>query len=85
MLTALIIMYGNCGELELARVEFDKVSQHDAMSWTSMIVVYAHHGKGEDALSLFDRMLREGFMLDKFTFMSAIDGCAGLGSLIKGM
>lgn len=85
MRTALIIMYGNCGELERARVEFDNVLRHDVISLTSMIVVYAQHGKVEDALSLFDHILREGFMPDTVTFVSALDACAGHGSLIKGM
>eukprot|EP00250_Pteridium_aquilinum_P001987 c12200_g1_i1 orf=41-2116(+) len=82
--TALIIMYGNCSELELARREFDNVSQHDAISWTAMIVVYAQQGRAEEALSLFDHMLWEGVMPDTVTFVSALDACAGHEALIKG-
>lgn len=47
--TALITMYGKCGQLQAAKNVFARMSSHDVVSWTAMIAVLAQNGDGKEA------------------------------------
>ncbi|KAH7435830.1 hypothetical protein KP509_06G080700 [Ceratopteris richardii] len=83
--TSLIVMYGNCGKVELARRVFDNASKHDVISWTATMVVYGQNGKYEDVLTLFHRMPREALMPDSRAFVSVVDACVSMEALSEGM
>ncbi|CAO2842354.1 unnamed protein product [Amaranthus hypochondriacus] len=76
---ALISMYGKCGEIEVARLLFDKLSNKDAFSWNSMISGYASKGMWEEAFVLFDQMRHEGVEMNMITWNTIIGGCLRLG------
>lgn len=82
--TALVNMYGKCGELENAQEVFAKISERDVVSWNAMIAVYAHLGRSQNALSLFEQMQRNGVTADKFTFVTVLSACASQGALAEG-
>ena len=82
--TALINMYGKCGNLDDAWLLFNKLDKHDVVSWTAIVTAYAIHGLGVDALKLFDQMQLEGVTPDKFTFMTILDVCASQVNLAEG-
>lgn len=74
--TALINMYGKCGNLEEAVKIFNKMMDRDVITWTAMIAVYAHQGHSKEALQIFQEMLIVGEIPNKVTFLGIIDACA---------
>ncbi|GJY62676.1 pentatricopeptide repeat-containing protein [Tanacetum coccineum] len=49
-------MYAKCGHLETAQTFFDRMSDKNVVSWTSMVSAYARYGLVESAKDLFYRM-----------------------------
>lgn len=82
---ALIDMYCKCGSLKYARCIFDNDSFcKDAVSWSSMIAGYGIHGKGEEAVLLFNEMLQTGIKLDPITCVGVLSACSRVGLLNEG-
>ncbi|XP_031279031.1 pentatricopeptide repeat-containing protein At4g02750-like [Pistacia vera] len=52
----LLVMYCNCESAEEAYHAFKEISNNDVVSRSMMIVSYARHGFGKDALLLFESM-----------------------------
>jgi pentatricopeptide repeat protein len=50
---SLIDMYAKCGSIVLVNLMFDKMINRDLISWNTVIVGFAMHGQGKDALSYF--------------------------------
>eukprot|EP01018_Ginkgo_biloba_P017290 Gb_15235 [translate_table: standard] len=82
--SALIDMYVNCGEMENALKEFDKMPERDMVSWTAMIARCAQNGKSKEALKIFCQMQQAGMKPNQFTFASVLNACASLEALEKG-
>lgn len=73
---ALIDMYSKCGSLNYARKVFDfHCISKDAISWSSMISGYGLHGKGRDAILLYDKMLQSGIKPDFITVVGVLSAC----------
>ncbi|KAL0862716.1 hypothetical protein Bca101_041834 [Brassica carinata] len=85
--SALINMYSKCGDLVAARKIFDSgmVSQRDLISWNSMIAVYAHHGRGKEAVEMYDQMRKHGFKPSEVTYLNLLTACSHAGLVEKGM
>ena len=49
--TALMVMYGKCGEVEKAKEVFGELTIRDLACWTTLISGYAHQKLGEGMLS----------------------------------
>eukprot|EP01018_Ginkgo_biloba_P019324 Gb_30146 [translate_table: standard] len=73
--SALVDMYVKCGHIEEARQVFDKMSQRNVVTWTTMIVGYAQNERGEESLRLFCSMLGKGIRPNQFTFASVVGAC----------
>ncbi|CAI0431646.1 unnamed protein product [Linum tenue] len=83
---ALLDMYLKCGSLSYARRIFDDVSfPRDAISWSSMISGYGLHGKGEEAISLYYKMLRQGSKPDMITIVGILSACGRSGLVNEGL
>ncbi|KAK1321313.1 Pentatricopeptide repeat-containing protein [Acorus calamus] len=54
---SLIDVYSKCGRLDFAERLFDWMLERDTVSWNAMLNGYAIHGRGEEAVSLFSRMM----------------------------
>eukprot|EP01018_Ginkgo_biloba_P010079 Gb_35395 [translate_table: standard] len=80
----LVNMYAKCGRMTDAHHLFDKMSERNVVSWTTMITGYTQHGHGEEALKLFSEMLMVGIKPNQFTFGSVIRGCSSLAILKQG-
>jgi pentatricopeptide repeat protein len=85
VMNALIDMYAKCGDIQKARDLFDKMSERDVISWTSMVAGYAHNGFVEQALQTFKQMQRSGLKPDSTTLVTILPACARLGGLEQGM
>lgn len=57
---------------------FGMMPKHDQCTWNSLIAGFAQHSRVEEALQCFVKMHREDFILNKYTFGSALSACAGL-------
>eukprot|EP01018_Ginkgo_biloba_P039040 Gb_26816 [translate_table: standard] len=82
--SALVAMYAKCGSIEDARQVFEKVHQRDTIAWNTMIVAYAMHGLGEDALALFHQMQHACMKPNHITFNGVLSACSHAGLVDEG-
>ncbi|GAV79256.1 PPR domain-containing protein/PPR_2 domain-containing protein/DYW_deaminase domain-containing protein [Cephalotus follicularis] len=83
--TALVDMYGECGELKLAERVFGQMSGKNLVSWNAMIAAYVQNGQNKEALELFQDLLSESLKPDPVTISSILPAFAELASLSEGM
>jgi pentatricopeptide repeat protein len=81
---ALIDMYSKCGEIDTARELFDGIEEKDVISWNTMIGGYSYLSLYEEALALFEVMLRSNVKPNDVTFLGILHACAYLGALDLG-
>lgn len=84
--TALVDMYAKCGNLECASRVFENMPKRNEVSWNTMISAHASHGRAEEALALFKRMLDEEKALrpDGITFIGVLSACVHAGLVDEG-
>lgn len=78
---SLIHMYSACGEPGYAYKVFDKMSERDVVSWTSMIDGLVDNGGFLEGIRLFEKMVEEGVEVNEVTVVSVLRGCAETGAL----
>ncbi|XP_050206236.1 pentatricopeptide repeat-containing protein At3g49710 [Mercurialis annua] len=81
---ALVTMYSKCGNLQDARCLFDRMPEHNTVSFNSIIAGYAQHGIGNESVGLFEQMLDTGISPTKITFISVLSVCAHTGKVEEG-
>ncbi|PIA40685.1 hypothetical protein AQUCO_02400030v1 [Aquilegia coerulea] len=97
---AIVAMYAKCGNLEEARLVFDRMEKRDGISWNSMlsglpsernvsswnvmISAYGMHGHGKEALQLFTQMQEQGFEPNHITYTSLLSACSHSGLTEEG-
>ncbi|KAL6659692.1 hypothetical protein ACP70R_002521 [Stipagrostis hirtigluma subsp. patula] len=79
--TALVDMYTKNGAIQEAVAVFDGMPERVPATWNALISGLAHHGHGERALAMFQRMLREGVRPNATTFVGALTACCHAGLL----
>ncbi|KAF2317741.1 hypothetical protein GH714_039726 [Hevea brasiliensis] len=77
-------MLASMGELELARKVFDEGCVRNLVSWNSLINGYARSGKANEALSIYEEMIKEQVNWDEVTMIGVISSCAQLEKLKLG-
>eukprot|EP01018_Ginkgo_biloba_P037498 Gb_11389 [translate_table: standard] len=82
--TKLVNMYALWGNLDNARLVFDKKLKRNMFLWNAIVKAYAKHGVHEEILMLYYQMLQEGIQPDNFTFPFVLKACAGLSALQEG-
>eukprot|EP01018_Ginkgo_biloba_P018762 Gb_15183 [translate_table: standard] len=82
--TALIDMYVKCGNINIARQLFDKMSERNVVSWSAMIAGYAQNGHANEALTLFNEMLLQDIKPNSCTMASLLPGFTHLSDLHQG-
>jgi len=73
--TALIDMYSKCGSLKDAKRVFDSMDVKSTATWNSMITSLGVHGRGEEALNLFEKMEAANVEPDTITFVGVLCAC----------
>lgn len=81
---ALIDMFAKCGDVDKALTLFRNMSERTIVSWTSVIVGLAMHGRGLEAVSLFDEMIGSGVAPDDVAFIGLLSACSHSGLVEKG-
>lgn len=85
VVSSLISMYSRCGCLEDSMKAFMEIEDGDAVLWSSMITAYGFHGKGEEAIKLFEQMEQGGLEANDVTFLSLLYACSHCGLKEKGI
>jgi pentatricopeptide repeat protein len=71
----MVDMYVKCGLLSIAQRVFERLCDHDVVSWTVLMAGYAQQGQSENAFDLFDRMVGEGTLPNMVTFIVLLSAC----------
>ncbi|KAF8411715.1 hypothetical protein HHK36_004273 [Tetracentron sinense] len=78
---SIISVLTKSGFLDEAVPLFRSMPEPDQCSWNSMVSGFAQHDRFEEALEFFVNMHRENFILNEYSFASALSACAGLTDL----
>ncbi|WVZ92144.1 hypothetical protein U9M48_038231 [Paspalum notatum var. saurae] len=81
---ALVDMYVKCGALLAAQVLFERLTKKNLISWTIMIAGYGMHGRGRDAIALFEQMRGSGVEPDAASFSAILYACCHSGLKAEG-
>lgn len=84
ILSSMITMYGKCGNLFDACRVFEETEDPNVVSWTAMIAVYQQHGSANEAIELFEKMLKHGIVPEYITFVSVLSACSHTGQVEVG-
>ncbi|XP_010446974.1 PREDICTED: pentatricopeptide repeat-containing protein At4g35130, chloroplastic [Camelina sativa] len=82
--TALIEMYGECGQVKSAEVIFDRMAERNLVSWNSIVAAYVQNGKNYSALELFQELWDSSLVPDSTTIASILPAYAECLSLSEG-
>lgn len=79
--TGLMNLYNKCGSLDDVHGVFDKMPQHDLISWNALLAAIAHNGSSNEASCRFQMMLFEGLIPNEISFICMCDACNNHGAL----
>ncbi|XP_035540856.1 pentatricopeptide repeat-containing protein At2g27610-like [Juglans regia] len=82
--SALIDMYAKCGRVSEAQKVFDNLITKNLVSWNTMLVGYAQHGFGREALEIYNMMQRNGIEPNDITFLGVLSACGHVGLVEEG-
>ncbi|KAL8044078.1 hypothetical protein ABFX02_08G023600 [Erythranthe guttata] len=83
--TALVDMYGKCGDVDYASLVFRRTIHRNVWTWSSMILGFAQHGFAGYALQLFDEMRRNhSIKPNHVTFLGVLCACSHAGLVDDG-
>jgi pentatricopeptide repeat protein len=82
--SAIVNMYGKCGDLEEAKRMYHKIVEKNVIACNTMISLYVQHDQIMEAFEIFTQMQNEGISPDEVTFSCMLDACARYGALAKG-
>lgn len=81
---ALIDMFAKCGNVDKALKLFRNMAGRTIVSWTSVIDGLAMHGRGMEAISLFEEMIGAGVEPDDVAFIGLLSACSHSGLVDEG-
>eukprot|EP01018_Ginkgo_biloba_P034078 Gb_04445 [translate_table: standard] len=82
--TKLVSMYALFGNIENARLVFDKMQQPNIFLWNEIIKGCTCNGFCEEALALYYQMQQAGIQPNNFTFPFVLKACASLTAVQHG-
>ncbi|KAG1365294.1 pentatricopeptide repeat-containing protein [Cocos nucifera] len=88
-------MYAKCGLMEESHKVFDRMPTKNAVSWCALLGGYCksglsavrqgkENGRGQEAIKLFDEMVREGTRPDYISFIGVLFACSHTGLVEEG-
>ncbi|CAN7130300.1 unnamed protein product [Brassica rapa subsp. narinosa] len=80
--SSLLTMYSKFGSIEDCCKAFNQINGPDLIAWTALIASFAQHGKGTEALQVFNLMKEKGIKPDKVTFVGVLSACSH-GGLVE--
>ncbi|WOK92098.1 hypothetical protein Cni_G00789 [Canna indica] len=82
--SALVDMYTKCGKLKYADEIFKRLPLKNLVSWNNILVGYAQHGFGAEALEIFKRMQEEDIKPNDITYIGILSACNHVGLVDQG-
>ncbi|KAF8377947.1 hypothetical protein HHK36_031336 [Tetracentron sinense] len=82
--SAMVDMYAKCGNINYAEEIFQRVTDRDRILYNAMIAGYAHHGRENEAIQLFEEMVEMGTKPDVVTFIALLSACRHAGLVEEG-
>lgn len=82
--TELLNTYGKSGAFESAMFLFNRMPQHNLVSWNAMISVHAQQGHSKKALELVHLSQQKCIEPDEVTFICALTACRSVAALEEG-
>ncbi|XVF44438.1 hypothetical protein PTKIN_Ptkin02bG0120100 [Pterospermum kingtungense] len=82
--SALVDLYAKCGCIDFAYRIFVQMSNRNLITWNSMIFGFAQNGRGGEALSIFDEMIKEGIKPDYISFIGVLFASSHTGLVEQG-
>ncbi|KAG0461465.1 hypothetical protein HPP92_021386 [Vanilla planifolia] len=83
--STILHMYSKCGNIEKAKLIFERMPLPDLVSWTSLISGLAQNGHPTEALHYYELLLESGMKPDHVTFVGVLSACAHGGLIDKGL
>ncbi|KAK6928152.1 Pentatricopeptide repeat [Dillenia turbinata] len=77
----LAYMYANCGCIYNARVIFNRIEGKDVVFWASIMKGFVRSGYADEAVVMFQMMLREKIVPDSISLVILLEASARLGML----
>lgn len=74
--TALVLIYAKGGDLDTSNRLFSMMPTRDTVAWNTIIIANSMHGRGENAISLFNQMVSAGVKPNSVTFTGVLSGCS---------
>ncbi|XP_047958022.1 pentatricopeptide repeat-containing protein At2g36730 isoform X2 [Salvia hispanica] len=74
--TALVDMYGKCGNVGYASFVFNRMVHRNVWTWSSMITGFAQHGFAGQALEIFQEMRNQSVKPNRVTFLGVLSACS---------
>ncbi|KAK4340954.1 hypothetical protein RND71_039455 [Anisodus tanguticus] len=82
--TSLVDMYAKCGEVNYARLIFDRIGERNVWTWSAMILGLAQHGFAAQALELFRKMKDCSVKPNYVSFLGVLCACSHVGMVEEG-
>ncbi|CAA6664462.1 unnamed protein product [Spirodela intermedia] len=82
---ALMNMYAKCGRIGCAESLFRLLPERNLISWNTMIAGLGSHGRGSQALQLFEEMQAAGVPPDSCSFSGLLAACSHSGMVEEGL
>ncbi|XVF44202.1 hypothetical protein PTKIN_Ptkin02bG0102000 [Pterospermum kingtungense] len=82
--SALVDMYGKCGNVNCSQRTFNDMRKRNRVSWNSLITCYEQNGPVSSALDVFLRMMECGIEPDELTLARVVSACASLSAIKEG-
>ncbi|CAK9172803.1 unnamed protein product [Ilex paraguariensis] len=79
-----ISMFIKCGSFHNAWRVFVDLPQPDIVTWNSLIMGFAQHGYGVEAMMIFHQIQKAQFLPDGISFLGVLHGCSHCGLLEEG-
>ncbi|CAH9077417.1 unnamed protein product [Cuscuta europaea] len=77
--TTLVDFYCKWGRIEDAQTVFNRMPKKNVISWNALIAGYGSHGRGVEAVQLFEKMVLEGMSPNHVTFLAVLSSCSYSG------
>ncbi|CAE5956433.1 unnamed protein product [Arabidopsis arenosa] len=82
--SALIDLYGKSGCIDYASRVYSKMSVRNMITWNAMLSALAQNGRGEEAVSFFNDMVKKGIKPDYISFIAVLTACGHTGLVEEG-
>ncbi|XP_039124237.1 putative pentatricopeptide repeat-containing protein At2g01510 [Dioscorea cayenensis subsp. rotundata] len=83
--SAMLDLYAKCGCLADTVLLFNEMPERNIVSWNTMIAAYAQNGQGNNAIQLFNQMLKQRIKPDSVSFLNILSACSHAGLVDEGL